>query len=404
MLLFAASAPSPLYVVYQARWHFSPIVLTSVFAVYALALLVALVLAGSLSDRIGRRPALLVALTLQILAMALFVGASGVGSLFGARILQGLGTGMGTGAISAALFDLQPLAAPALGALVGSVAPPLGLAAGALGSGLLVQYGPDPLHLVYWVLLAVFAAGICLVLAMPETVASRGGWLRSLRPRVGVPREVRSSFAAVAPGVIAMWALSGLYLSLGPSLSAALLRSDSHVIGGLVIVALTGSGALASIGTRGWPPDRAIVWGSAGLAGGVVVTMLGLQTESTMLYLAGSVVSGLGFGPAFSGVFRALTGRAPADRRAALIAALYILSYLAFSLPAVAAGIAVGRLGLHTTALVYGGAVVALSVIATGLYLLQSRRAPAPAVPVNPRECMPCPGTVAPHPAGVGTD
>src|ERR671925_2111323 len=61
-LLFASAVPSPLYVVYQQQWDFSEITLTSIFAVYALALLGALLVVGSISDHIGRRPTLLAAL------------------------------------------------------------------------------------------------------------------------------------------------------------------------------------------------------------------------------------------------------------------------------------------------------------------------------------------------------
>jgi hypothetical protein len=38
LLSAASSAPSPPYAVYAARWHFSPITLTAIFGVYALAL------------------------------------------------------------------------------------------------------------------------------------------------------------------------------------------------------------------------------------------------------------------------------------------------------------------------------------------------------------------------------
>ena len=144
LLSAASSAPSPIYAVYAARWHFSSITLTAIFGVYALALLAALLTTGRLSDHLGRRP---VVLLTGVLA---FIAASGAGWLFTARILQGLGTGMAAGAISAWLVDLQPPDRPGLGSVVGSVAPISGLAAGTLGAGLLVQYGPDPLHLVYW--------------------------------------------------------------------------------------------------------------------------------------------------------------------------------------------------------------------------------------------------------------
>src|SRR5712664_1683313 len=99
--LFAAGAPSPLYVVYEAMWHFSPITLTAIFGVYALALLAALLTTGRLSDHLGRQAVVLLALPLLLAGVLAFIVASSVAWLFAARILQGLGTGMAAGAISA---------------------------------------------------------------------------------------------------------------------------------------------------------------------------------------------------------------------------------------------------------------------------------------------------------------
>jgi MFS family permease len=394
-LLFAASAPSPLYRVYQERWHFSASTLTSVFAVYALALLVALIFAGSLSDHVGRRPALLAALALEIAGMVLFGAAVSVGWLFAARTLQGLGTGVATGTISASLIDLQPGDKPALGAQVSGTAPAVGLALGALGSGLLVQYAPSPMRLVYWLLVAIFAAGLLAVLLMPEPVRRDAGWLKSLRPHLGVPLQARSAFAAVAPVIVATWALGALYLSLGPSLAAVLLHARSHVTGGLVVVALAGTGALASVLARGWRPDRAMIAGSLALIAGVAVTLPALRAGSTGLFLAGSVIAGVGFGPAFLGVFKSLVPLAPADQRAALAASIYVVSYLAFSLPAIAAGAAVGRFGLERTTTVYGIVVAVLAAAATLLFWLQGHHRRAAAVTAVQHHLPACPGTVA---------
>ncbi|MFH8385233.1 MFS transporter [Kitasatospora sp. NPDC018058] len=89
-LLAASSAPTPLYALYQAAWHFSAMTLTVVFSAYALALLVALLTAGTLSDHLGRRPVLAGALLAEGVAMAVFATAQGVPALIAARILQGL--------------------------------------------------------------------------------------------------------------------------------------------------------------------------------------------------------------------------------------------------------------------------------------------------------------------------
>jgi MFS family permease len=394
LLLFAASAPSPVYVLYQAAWQLSPTTLTSVFAIYAMALLVALIFAGSLSDHAGRRPVVLTALVVEVAAMTLFALAGDVRVLFLARILQGLATGVATGALSAWLLDLRSPADARLGALVGSTAPSIGLAVGALGSGLLVQYAPAPTHLVFWLLAGVFAVGALAVLVVPETITAEPHWSTALRPHAGVPREVRGLFATIAPSMAAFWALSGLYLSLGPSLAGSLLHAGNRLTGGLVITALTGAGALASVLTRTWPARRAMINGSLALVVGVICSVLALHAGSVALFFAGSIIAGLGFGPAFSGAFRALTAQAPNSERAAVVASIYVISYLAFSLPTVAAGFGATELGLLRTTDIYGLTIVILATAATIAFALHRAR---PAAGPH-HEATPCPGTVAPCP------
>ena len=155
--LAAASAPTPLYVVLQARWGFSALTLTTVFASYALALLVALLTVGGVSDFVGRRPVLLAALGLEAVAMVLFLVAGDVPLLVVARIVQGLATGATLGVAAATLVDLQP-AGTQLAGVVNGAASTGGLALGSLGSGLLVQLLPGSTHLVFVVLLVVVGA------------------------------------------------------------------------------------------------------------------------------------------------------------------------------------------------------------------------------------------------------
>jgi MFS family permease len=378
LMLFASSAPSPLYVVYQQQWNFSPITLTSVFAVYALALLGSLVVAGSLSDHVGRRPTLLAALAIEMVGMLAFAAAQSVEWLFAARTLQGVATGMAMGAISAALLDLQPAARPRLGALVGVAAPLSGLAAGALATGLLVQYGPDPTRLVFWLLLGGFALAALTVAAVPETVEPVSPWRHAVRPRFAVPRGLRSPFVAAIPSMAAAWALGGLILSLGPSLTARVLGDASHTAGGLPIFVLAGMSALASVWLRDVHARTTARGGLVALIAGIGLVLVALVERSTPLFIVAAAVAGMGFGPAFAGSFRALTALAPAHERASFVSAILSVAYLSFSLPAVAAGVAVTQVGLHATADVYGALLIGLAAVAL---LLSGRvQEPAPAV------------------------
>jgi MFS family permease len=372
-LLFAASAPSPLYGVYQALWHFSPLTLTTIYAAYALGALIALLTTGRLSDHLGRRPVLVLGLVVQIAGMLAFIAAQGVDMLHAARTLQGVGTGIGTAAISAWLLDLQPPANPRLGSIVGGIAPIAGLGTGAFVSGLLLQYGPDPLHLVFWLLAVVFALALAATPLMPDRVVRAPGWLRSLIPQVGVPPAARASFVALAPSLIAIWALGGLYLSLGPSLAIALAGTGSGIAGGLVILALLGVGALTSALVRG-DPRVMVSRGSLLLIAGVGITLLAVVAGSPVAFYAGSVIAGLGFGPAWSGVVRSLAPLAPPDQRGALVAMIYIITYLSFSVPTIIAGLAVTYYGLLNSTYAYGLVVMALAA-ATAIALARRPRA-----------------------------
>ena len=359
LFLFAAAAPSPLYAVYAGLWQFSAGALTEVFAVYAIALLVALLFTGSSSDFVGRRPIILVALVIQLASIVLFLVASGVEWLFAARIGQGIATGIATGALGAALVDLQPPDNPALASLVNSAGPILSLGIGALVSAVLVQYAPDPLHLIYWVTLLGFIAALAAVTVMPEPGARRSGvrWV----PRISVERAVRREFVATLPILVAGWAVAGFYLSLGPSLASQLAASSNRVLGGLAIFLLADIGAVAIVITRSWATTRAMMVGGVILGAGLVVAVVAIAVSSPLLFFAATALTGVGFGPAWLGVLRTLVALAAPTARAALLAAVFVVAYLALALPAVIAGFLATRIGLHDAALWYGAGLVVLT-------------------------------------------
>lgn len=360
LFLFAAAAPSPLYAVYAARWRFSAVTVTEVFAVYAIALLVALLVTGALSDSIGRKPVVLTALAIQLASMFVFVFASGVEWLFVARIAQGIATGVATGPLAASFVDLQSPEHPTLAPTVNSATPILGLALGALTSAALVQYGPDPLHLIYWLLVAGFAlAGAGIVLIREPSVSHTAP---RLMPRVGVEPAVRPAFLAAVPSLVAGWAVGGFYLSLGPSLALRLAGSSNRLIGGLAIFVLAGVGAACIVAARSWPAPRNMLLGSVALVIGLGVTVVAVAIGSALLFFAATAITGIGFGVAWLGVLRTLVVLASPTGRGALLSAIFIVAYVAFALPAVIAGYLVTRIGLHEAALWYGAAVGILAL------------------------------------------
>jgi MFS family permease len=375
LLFFGAPPPTPLYGIYRAQLRFSATTLTAVFAIYALVLLLTLLVFGSVSDYLGRRRVILTALLVTAGAYAVFLAAHSVGLLFAARALQGVGVGTATGALGAALIDLQPEGS-GLGPLITAAAPALGLGAGALGTGALAQYGPAPTRLVWWLLLGVNVAAAAAILAMREPGNRRAGVLASLRPRVSVPRQARATFATAVPCLIAVWALAGLYQSLGPALAVQVTGSRDLVWGGLLVFLLIGVAAAATVAFRGVTPRTAMLAGCLVLLPGLAVTLAAIATATAAAFLVGTTVAGVGFGLALLGANRSLIALAAPGQRAGLIAAIFIVNFLGLSIPALIAGVATTHVGLHRTALAYCVAVAALVAVAAGS-LMARRRAPA---------------------------
>ena len=376
-VLFAAasSAPSPLYVVYQQEWGFSATTLTVVFAVYVLALIGSLVVVGALSDHVGRRPVLAAAIALEAVALVLFITAGDVTVLLAARVAQGIATGAALTTLGATLVDLNPPHSPGRAGVVNGVAPVGGLALGALGCVALVQYAPAPTHLVFALLLLGMGLAGIIVARMPETSARRPGGLASLAPRLGVPARLRRDVYALVPILVASWALGGLYLSLGPSVAASLFGLSNHLIGGLVVTLLCGTGAVTAFALRAWPAQRVLGTGAVLLTAGTALTLAGLQGHSVALAGAGTVLAGIGFGASALACFGTLARLAAPEERGELFSVAYVIAYLAFSLPAVLAGFASTYAGLHATALVYGLGVVALSLTALAAQRVRAARA-----------------------------
>jgi MFS family permease len=374
LALFASATPTPLYDIYRADWHFSTLVLTLVYAVYPLGVLAALLTVGRISDDLGRRPVIMLALGGLIVAMVLFAVADSVAWLFAARALQGVTTGLALGAAGAALLDLHPRRDGQNAGLVNGVVSAASLGTGAIVAAVLAQYAPDPLLTPFLVLLALLAVGLAGALAMPEPVT------RSARPRLTVqpprvPTATRGAFVVAALGVLSSWSVGGVYLALGPSLAAQLLHTDNLLAGGAAVLALCLPGALAQLGAHRLEPGRAAAYGSLILAVGMGLTAAAVSSGSAALFLGATAVTGVGFGMAFLGALRSLTAAVPEGNRAEVMSAFYVVCYGALAVPAIAAGLVVSHLGLESTFRIFTGAV---ALLALGVAVAAWRRARTP--------------------------
>jgi MFS family permease len=360
-MMAGASAPSPFYPVLAQEIGFDAGVISIVFAVYAVALLLTLLTAGSLSDHIGRRPVAIVGLLLLAGSMLLFWHADAVALLFVARILQGIATGLLISSLSATVLDFGSAERPAIAALWNALSPGIGLALGALASGAALDASNEALLAVFAPLTALYAVLALLFLLLPETAPRKAGAWASLGFRLSVPAPIRADFWRSAPAIVAGWATGGLFLSLGANIVQAELGGAAHLWQGLAVTTLAGVGAATAFILRRKPARTTLLFGTAALAIGTLLSLVALGTESLGFYLAATAVTGMGFGTAFSGVVASLAPGIPAAQRADAFAMIYVLAYLAFGVPSVIAGSLVGVLGLSVVCIAYGAVVIALA-------------------------------------------
>jgi MFS family permease len=246
VIMLGTTLPTPLYVIYQARWHFSAVIVTVTFAVYAAGVLTALLLAGRSSDQAGRKPVIATALGCSALSTVVIILAPDVGVLIIGRILSGLSAGLMTGTATATLTDLVPAAASRRASLVATAANMGGLGLGPLIAGLFAQYAPDPTVLVFEVYLALLvAAGLCLLL-VPETVSPRH------RPALrftglDIPEPGRDEFVAAGMAGFAAFSLLGLFTALAPTFAGDVLHESNHAIQGGVVFLMLAVGAMTQV-------------------------------------------------------------------------------------------------------------------------------------------------------------
>ena len=375
LALTASSTPTPIYSLYAAKWHFSALTVTEVYGVYAVCVLLALLLAGGASDLIGRKPVLLAGLAGLLGAELVFIFAGGLDALYAARTIQGLATGLLLGATGAALIDHHPRRDGAQAGLVNGIASGLGIGLGAFVSSVLVQYAPAPEVTPYVVIAVLTALAIAAAWRLPETVL--GERRLTLTPQVPkVPRSLWRTFSLSALGVLASWAVGGLYLSLGPGIVASMLSTSNHVAGGFFVCVCSALAAAAQWVLRGKSNRVVLVGGAATLAAGSAIAAVGIGASSTAAFLAGSALMGVGFGGAFMGALRSLAVVLPPAHRATVMSAFFVVAYAAISIPAIGAGIAAVHIGLDSAAAWFGGAVsvVAAVVAVVGWYELRPRR------------------------------
>lgn len=374
--MLGTTLPTPLYVLYQRGLGFSTSTSTVIFAVYAVGVLAALLVLGGVSDAIGRRPTLLTGLACAAVSGFVFIGAHDLPLLMVGRLLSGLSAGIFTGTATATLVDLADDAERAT--LVGTVANMGGLGAGPLLSGLLVQLAPVPLLMPFIVHLALLALVCVGIWTMPEPVVVRHARLpRMARPNI--PEAVRAPFVRVAIAGFAGFAVLGLFAAVAPLFLSTLLRVSAPAPTGAVVCGVFAASAVGQVALARRLQRNALPIGCAILVTGMLTMAVALAVGSLPLLLLATALSGVGQGVSFRAGLAAINAAAPAEHRAEVASAFFLVAYVAISVPVVGEGLAAQAAGLRAAGIGFSLAIAALA--ATGA--IQAARTRTPRVAMN---------------------
>lgn len=359
--MMGTTLPTPLYPIYQARFGFGNLLITVIFATYAVGVIVGLILTGRLSDEIGRRKVLMFGLVCAALSTVLFLVAQGVAPMLVARLLSGFTAGAFAGTATAMLLDLAPGGRRNVAAGVAVAVNLGGLGLGTLLSGALAQTGTDPLRLAYWVYLALLAPAVLAVLSSPETVEPRDHPV-FMPQKLDVPPEVRGTFVRASLGAFSSFVISGLFGAVGPLFLAKYLGYHSHLLAGFVVFVLFLVSAASPLALARMTPHTGLLCGAAAVVASGCLLILALETESLAVMLVCGVTCGLGQGLAVGAGLAALGAETPSARRGEVSATFFVVLYVALALPIVTVGLLSEVIELRPAGVVVSGVAIALGL------------------------------------------
>ena len=371
-IMIGTTMPTPMYALYSDRLNFTVATTTVIFAIYVGGVLLALLVFGSWSDAVGRRPVLLVGAVCALCSAAVFLFADTVPLLLIGRFLSGLSAGLFTGTATAAVIEAAPPSWRARAPAVATVANIGGLGGGPLLAGVLVQYAPAAVRLGFGAQLVLVVLAVIAVMVVPETSPRTGRvGLQSL----SVPPQVRSVFLVAALAAFAGFAVTGLFTSVAPAFLSEVIGIGNHAVAGLTASSIFAASAAAQLVSTRIPPERAVALGCAILVVGMAVLVGALMFSSLSALIAAAVISGVGQGISFSRGLAEVVEHTPPARRAEVSSTYFVVAYVAVALPVIGAGFAAQAWGLRTSGIVFSVAMGVLAAASLAAILLRESRA-----------------------------
>ncbi len=356
---------TPLLPLYAEQFHLSNGTLTLLFATYTATVVPTMLLAGSLSDRVGRKRVLIPAMLVLACGSIVFAFTESVSMLFVGRVLQGLAMGMFLGVGTAFVVDHALPKKRALAAMAAGAFFRLGFGLGPGMAGLVAEYWGNPIHRPFQVHLVLLVVGLGCVIIARETVPRRPF---KIEVRAGVPPGQMRGFAGfLAPAAFTMSFMEGTVLSVVPLYLFKTLGERNVAIAGLCGFLVLGLGGMTPLITRNIRPRNAVMIGLGASAAVTWLIAAAAVGSSALLVVVAAGIIGFLNGMILQGATVICSTVVPLEERGKLLSSLYMCAYMG-TVPAVGLGYLSLAIGLTHTLLVFSliACLLALWVIVFG--------------------------------------
>ncbi|MEU7365686.1 MFS transporter [Streptomyces hygroscopicus] len=358
----------PLYVLWASQFGFGSLTTVIVFIAYVVGVVGTLLVAGSLSDAVGRRPVLALSLALTALSAVGFALADGLTVLLISRVLSGVATGLITATATSAIAEL--VRGRRTAAVLSTAANVGGLSLGVVAAGVLAQCVTAPTHTVFWCYLATCAVAGVFWLVIPETADGAAGRTVRWQPRIRRPvlpdgaSRVRS-FVASGVLVAASSGVNGFFSSLAPAFLRDDLGVSNFAVIGVGVGTLFISALLAQTVTPAALVRRGI--GTALLAVGMIVIEAALWTHSAPLFIVGTVFAGAAVGTLLRHGLSVTDALCHPGNRAELTATYFLFLYSGLVVPVLVLGLADQAVGTRASSTMLAALVVSTALVGLAL-------------------------------------
>lgn len=372
IVMMGTTLPTPLYPLYSNVFQLSPLMITVIYAVYAVGVIGGLLVFGQLSDRIGRRYVLIPGIILSIISAIVFLFASNVGLLLLGRVVSGLSAGLFTSTATTTIVNLAPDDKKNQASTIASSVNMLGLGFGPLLCGVLAQYLPYALHLVFIVDIVLLIPAFIGIWLMPEPIKDKQSFRIKVQ-KLSVPSNIRGTFIYAVIPVFVGFSMLGLFTAISPNFLGDILDIHNRAIIGLTVFLVFCASTVGQLLFKQKSDYSVLMLGSGTLIVGVILVGISLLLSSYVLLLIGAIVSGLGQAFSFRAGLSTVNSVSPQDKQAEITSTFFTIAYIAISIPVVGVGLLQLGLSIQGAGLTFSIIVVLLAIISLVLLLLNHK-------------------------------